>query len=117
MCAALHSDTCIYLPSGQLQAALERRRSIGRERNLAVDEQVAKGQKRSEPQKSRAEMVADFVRRSFKKSKARGREEEKDEEEVVKNENVPEGAAVKQQAEAKVCMSACVSIPISTMQN
>ena len=44
------------------------------------------------------------MRRSFKKSKARGREEEKDEEEVVKNENVPEGAAAKQQAEAKVCV-------------
>ncbi len=55
------------LHPGQLQAALERRRSFGRGRTLAVDEEVAKGEKIDKGQNR----VADFMRRSFKKIKSR----------------------------------------------
>ena len=60
--------------TGQILAALERRHSFGRDRHLTIDEQIASGKKRrtseAQPHKSRTEMVADFVRRSFKRTKA-----------------------------------------------
>ena len=65
---------CYFSFTGQILAALERRNSFGRDRHLTIDEQIASGKKKraseTQPQKSRTEMVADFVRRSFKRNKA-----------------------------------------------
>ncbi len=74
------SQCSFCLPSGQLQAALERRRSFGRTRNLAVDEEVAKGGR--EKGRGGIGAVADFMRRSFKKTKSR--DEPKYEEEIIR---------------------------------
>ncbi len=92
--------TSLCLPSGQLQAALERRRSFGRGRTLAVDEEVAQGGRK---EKGRGGMgaVADFMRRSFKKTKSR--DEPKYEEKIVENTKIDEISSTTKPPEEVSC--------------
>lgn len=88
--------------AGQILAVLERRDSLGRTRHLTIDEQIASGKRRStenQLHKSRTEIVADFMRRSFKRSKAPSvvSETKRTTQRVEANENAASASLVSDQ--------------------
>lgn len=71
-----------FSSSGQLQAALARRRSLGRETNLRVNEKVGSGRRKSEPGKIHMG-VAEFMRQSLKRIRDREAVKDAGKEEII----------------------------------